>query len=194
MKALHRLNQIILLFIAFSTLGAQARVAPRCTPTPGRSAEQVDSEVTRGQSFSKATSGGWILRLVPVQEGWLLEIAMKGRETEDLSRLTPPWHFVPNPREIEGWHFRNADNTDSNDGNVNASQELREFIFSPQVGREIQGPLATASPTIGEVELVQAFGRGWLHLNEFRLTPARRGERAALERLKFSACLTWPAR
>jgi hypothetical protein len=187
------LDQFILFVIALSTLGAQARVAPRCTPAPGRSAEQIEGEVTKGQAFSKATSGDWILRLVPVEEGWFLEIAMRGRETEDLSRLTPPWHFVPNPRHIEGWHFRNADNTGPNDGSVNAPQELREFIFSPLVGREIQGPLATSSATSEEVERVRAFGRGWLHLNEFRLTPTHRGERAGFERLKFSACLTWPA-
>lgn len=187
------LDQLILLLMAFSTPGAQGRVAPQCTPAPGRSAEQVEGEVTKGQEFSKATSGGWILRLVPAQAGWFLQITTKGRETEDLSRLTPPWHFVPNPREIEGWHFRNADNTSPNEGNLNAPQELREFIFSPQVGREIQGPLATSSPTIEEVERVQAFGRGWLHLDEFRLTPPRRGERASFELLKFSACLTWPA-
>jgi hypothetical protein len=187
------LDQFILLLIALSTLGAQARVAPRCTAAPGRSAEQVEGEVAKGQVFSKAMSGGWILVLVPVQEGWLLEIAVKGRETEDLSRLTPPWHFVPNPREIEGWHFRNADNTGPHEGSVNAPQELREFIFSPQVGREIQEPLATSSPTIEEVERVQAIGRGWLHFDEFRITPPRRGERASFELLKFSACLTWPA-
>src|SRR5207244_2737834 len=82
------LDEFIPLLMAFSTLGAQARVAPRCTPAPGRSAEQVEGEVTKGQAFSKATSGGWILILAPIQEGWFLEIAMKGRQTEDLSRLT----------------------------------------------------------------------------------------------------------
>jgi len=76
---------------------------------------------------------------------------------------------------------------------VNAPQELRAFVFSPQVGREIQGPSATSSPTIDEAERVQAFGRGWLHVDEFRLTPPRRGERVSFEFLKFSACLTWPA-
>lgn len=188
------ITQFILLLMALNTPGAQARVAPPCTLAPGRSAEQLEGEVTKGQVFSKVTSGGWILKLVPVHEGWLLQIAMKGRETEDLSRLTPPWHFAPNPRQIDAWHFRNADNTSPNDGSVNAPQALREFIFSPQVGREIQGPLATSSPTSEEVERVRAFGRGWLHVDEFRLTPPRPGEPASFERLKFSACLTWPAR
>ena len=187
------LNPFIRLLIALSVLGAQARAVPQCTASPGRSAEQIEGEVAKGQRFSKTTSGGWILRLVPTHEGWLLEITVKGRETEDLSRLTPPLHFVPNPREVEGWHFRNADNTGPNDGSINAPQELREFIFSPQVGREIQGTQATSSPTTEEVERVQAFGRGWLRVDEYQLTPPRRGERASFERLKLSACLTWPA-
>ena len=183
----------ISLVIALGTMAAQARVASPCTAAPGRSTEQVDGEVAEGQRFSMVTSSGWILRLIPTQEGWLLEIAMKGRESEDLSRLTPPWHFVPNPRDIEGWQFRNADNTGPNEGSVNAPQELREFIFSPQVGREIQGTQATSSPTPEEVERVQVFGRGWLRVDEYRLTPPRRGERASFERLKFPACLTWSA-
>ena len=186
------IHQVILLLMAFSPPGAQARTAPQCRPAPGRSAEQVEGEATKAQVFSKATPSGWILRLVPVQEGWVLEIAMKGRETENLSSLTPPLHAVPNPREIEGWHFRNADNTGPNEGGVNAPQQLREFIFSPEVGREIQGPLSASSASNEEIKRIQAFGRGWLHLDEFRLTPPRRGERASFEFLKFSACLTWP--
>jgi hypothetical protein len=115
---------------------------------------------------------------------------MRGREREDLSRLTPPWHFVPNPREIEGWHFRNCDNSGPNDGTVNAPQELRDFIFSPEVGRGIDynGSATTAE----DVERVQAFGRGWLRITEYRLTPPSRGDRAAFEWFNFSACLTWP--
>ena len=123
--------QNILSLLVVSVLGAQAPM-PRCEPEPGRRAEQIRGEVTRGNEFSQPTAGGWILRLAPDSEGWFLQVTMKGREMEDLSRLTPPWHFVPNPREIEGWHFRNADNTAPNDGSVNAPQELRDFIFHPK--------------------------------------------------------------
>jgi hypothetical protein len=116
---------------------------------------------------------------------------MRGREEDDLSRLTPPWHGVPNPRTIEGWHFRNEANSGPNDGSVNAPGELREFIFSPEVGRSIQyNGSATAVESVARVE---AFGRGWLHLDQFRLTPPRQGERASFEWLEFTACLTWPA-
>jgi hypothetical protein len=116
---------------------------------------------------------------------------MRGRDAEDLSRLTPPWHFVPNPREIEGWHLRNADNTGPNDGSTNAPGEFREFIFSPRVGRDLDyhGSATKAE----DVELVRSCGRGWLHMDSVRLTAVRRGERASLESVTFSVCLTWPA-
>jgi len=90
-----------------------------------------------------------------------------------------------------GVHFRNTDNTGQNDGSVNTPGALREFIFSPQVGREIQyNGSATAAEDVAKV---RSFGRGWLFIESYRLTPPRKGERAALESLTFSACLTWPA-
>ena len=189
-----RTNQVMLRLIAFVLLSgtavAQTRV-PRCEPAAGRSAERVHGEVARGDTFSQLTPAGWILRLVPVSEGWFLEVTSRDRNNEDLARLTPPWHVTPNPRQIDGWHFRNAENTGPNDGSVNAPQELRDFIFSPRVGRDIQGADAKASPTIEEVDAVRSFGQGWLLIESYRLTPTRPGERAAFESLQFSACLTW---
>jgi hypothetical protein len=183
--------RMIPLLLVGGLVSAQRVTAPACEPAPGRKAERIQGTLSRAASFSQATPSGWILRLTPLQEGWFLAVTTTGRETEDLSRLTPPWHFVPNPRAIEGWHFRNADNTGPNDGSVNAPQELREFIFSPAVGREVE---YNGSATTAEgVEKVRAFGRGWFFLESYRLTPPRRGERAAFETMTFSACMTWPA-
>jgi len=131
------------------------------------------------------------VRLEPVEHGWTLQISKRDRPAEDLSRLTPPWHFVPNPREIEGWHFRNAENTGPNDGSVNAPGAERDFIFSPDVGRGIE--YAGSATTPADVEKVRSYGHGWLLIESFGLTPAWPGERAAFEALTFSVCLTWPA-
>jgi hypothetical protein len=182
--------QAILALFAAAVVG-QREIVPDCKVQPGRKAERIHGVVNRGDTFSQATPSGWIVRLVPDREGWFLEVTMKARETEDLSRLTPPWHFVPNPREIEGWHFRNIDNTGPNDGSVNAPQKLREFIFSPAVGREVEynGSATTAE----SVEKVRSYGRGWFFIESYRLTPPRRRERAAFESITFSVCLTWPA-
>src|SRR5207245_1593682 len=155
------------------SVGGAQPGAPRCAAEPGRKAEQLGGGVLKGNAFTLPTAGGWILELVPIEEGWFLQVTVRGREEEDLSRLTPPWHGVPNPRMIEGWHFRNEDNTGPNDGSVNAPGELREFIFSPDVGRSIEyNGSATSSEDVAKV---QSFGRGWLHLDQFRLTPMRKG-------------------
>ena len=81
---------------------------PRCEAEAGPRAEVIIGEVIRGDTFLRSTPSGWILRLAPIRDGlgWFLSVSVKGRESEDISRLTPPWHFVPNPREIEGWHVR----------------------------------------------------------------------------------------
>lgn len=185
------MTQFTLQLISLAVIGAQGD-APRCIPSSGRKADVIRGEVASGDSVLVVTPGGWILRLRPGHEGgWFLEVSQPGRESEDLSRLTPPWHFVPNAREIEGWHFRNKDNTARNDGSVNAPQAMREFIFSPQVGRDIEYNGSATTPE--DVAKVESFGRGWLRIEDFRLTPPRRGERAAFEWLKYTACLTWPA-
>ena len=181
----------ILLVVLATGLVGQRAAMPACEAESGRRSERIHGTVSRGHRFSVSTQSGWIVRLEPDTKGWFLQVTTKGRETEDLSRLTPPWHFVPNPREIEGWHFRNADNTGPNDGSVNAPQELREFIFSPAVGREVE--YNGSATSVEDVEKVRLFGRGWLFIESYRLTPPQRGERAAFEMIKFSACLTWPA-
>jgi hypothetical protein len=186
-------NALGLNILLLTALGAAAPQtdARTCTPEAGRLVEQVKGEVANGKTFSKSTRGGWILTLTPIDQGWFLGVTVKGREDEDLSRLTPPWHFVPNARYIEGWHFRNEANTGPNTGSVNAPQRLREFIFSPEVGRTINYDGSATKP--GDVEKVEAFGRGWLHLDAFQLTLPRKNETASFVWLKFSACLTWPA-
>lgn len=161
-----------------------------CKAQAGRKAEEIRGTVVAGSAFTQTTPSGWILKLAPVSEGWFLQVTSIGRENEDLARLTPPWHFAPNPREIAGWHFRNADNTGPNDGSVNAPGELREFIFSPAIGREIE--YKGSATTVEDVDRVRAFGRGWLFIESYRLTPSQRGERAAFEAMTFSACVTWP--
>jgi hypothetical protein len=180
------------LLVALMALGFAGRLdsAPDCRSAGGRRAERLRGVVKRGEPFERLTADRWILRLRPDPEGWFLEVSIKGREEEDLSRLTPPWHFVPNPREIEGWHFRNASNTGPNEGSVNAPQELREFIFSPAVGQGIEYNGSATSPE--DVEKVRAYGRGWLFIEKYTLTPPARGARAAFETMTFSACLTWP--
>jgi hypothetical protein len=109
------------------------------------------------------------------------------RPHENIARLTPPFHFVPNPRYLEGWHFRNADNSGPNDGSVNAPQEEREFIFSPDVGHTIDYPPGDAA-----AEKLAAFGRGSLVITSMELGHLATGQRARLERIAVTVRLMWP--
>ena len=164
---------------------------PLCQAAPGRAAEQVSGRVSAGERFNQTTPSGWQVRLAPVQYGWMLEVGAKLHGDDDYSRLTPPWHGVPNPRQIEGWHFRNADNTGPNDGSVNAPQQLRQFVFSPQVGHGIE---YNGSATNAEdVERIRAFGQGWLFIDKSELSPKAQGQRASFQSMDFTVCLTWPA-
>jgi hypothetical protein len=153
-----------------------------------------EGEVVSGKSFEKNFGPGFYFRLEPLTHGWLIVIKDK-RGTEDISRLTPPFHFVPNPREIEGWHFRNIDNSGSNEPgekNVNAPGMVREFIFSPEVGQTIDGPEAKVKPTPDEIEKVRRFGQGKLTILDYRLKNLEPGRQASFGWMRFKVDLSWP--
>jgi hypothetical protein len=143
--------------------------------------------VERGEPFRHAFDRFEFL-LEPTEHGWWMDVREKGRD-ESLARLTPPLHFVPNPREIEGWHFRNPTNTAPNGGKVNAPQESREFIFSPEVGRTIQGPERKMSVTREDIQRVRSFGRGLFRMTSIELSPPIAGERARIEKMSFSCSI-----
>lgn len=169
------------------------RAAERDRPeAPGKPNRLVlAGEVRAGEVFEHRFGPGLVLRLEPAPAGWLITMRETGRD-EDLARLTPPLHFVPNPRELEGWHFRNAANTGPNEGDVNAPGKTRAFIFSPEVGRTIAGPTATASPTREEIEAVRAAGSGTLWIDDYRLDRIDSGQpRAGFAWLRFTVALEW---
>jgi hypothetical protein len=143
-----------------------------------------------GQKFALSFGSRFVFALEPGDFGW--EICIYERErTENLTRLTPPLHFVPNPRHIEGWHFRNAKNTGPNDGSVNAPQEEREFIFSPEIGGTIDGPQASHEVTTEEADRVEAFGHGHVQITHRELSPPQAGEKARILAMKFRCTIVW---
>ncbi len=155
---------------------------------------RIRGEVKMGETFEYAFGPGFCFRLDPNPHGWTIVIKDE-RGTQDISRLTPPFHFVPNPREIEGWHFRNADNSGPNEAgekNVNAPGIARDFIFSPEVGKSIDGPMAEGKPTAEEIKRVRQFGRGELRILDYRLTDLESGKQARFEWVRFEVDLSWP--
>ncbi len=154
----------------------------------------IPSEIYGNHNFAQKLDNGWVFRLGASRYGWKIYLFSADENTAniDLTQVTPPFRTVPNPREIEGWHFRNAANTGINKGDVNAPQHLREFFFSTALigtggfksskGAD-QPPMFEADPNDG---------RGWLKILDFGLTDLEPSQKAKMNYLKFKACLTWP--
>lgn len=132
--------------------------------------------IQAGERFQGQFGPGFLFVLEPVPDGWEIRVMAQGRE-ENLARLSPPLHFMPNPREIEGWQFMDDPSPclsrpyDAEAGPENP----RKFIFSPEVGQTIQGPDAPLSVAVEEVERVRRFGRGTLTIEDYALGPERNG-------------------
>ncbi len=146
-------------------------------------------EVFGDQSFYLTLDNGWVFALIRISHGWAVRVY--DRETlpqVDLTQITPPFSAaVPNARDIQGWHFRNARNTGVNQGDVNAPQALRVFHFSE--GLTGTGGFKPSAPDAG---VDNADGRGWLQVVDYALSDLAPGQRASMKYLKFQACLTWP--
>ena len=170
----------ITIAVCFAFWGGVAHAVP-CDPAEERAAARLTGDVSAGERFAAPAGPGWTFALEPDGHGWTIRLLDRGGD--DLSRITPPFHFVPNPRELHGWHFRNRANTGPNIGDVNAPQRLREFIFDR--GGSADWPLAE--------RVAAAEGRGSFEITECSLSPPEPGERASFTELAFGACLTWPA-
>jgi hypothetical protein len=185
-----------------SPVSFHAQTEMKGSPYPGifyqsvacRDSIRFTGEISAGTPFLRYFGNGFAFHLKPMPQGWMLSITDE-RGTEDISRFTPPWHFTPNPRDIEGWHFRNADNTGPNeagDKNVNAPGNVREFLFSPEVGRTIGGPEATSYPTNEEMKRIEQYGKGVLTILDSRLGNLLPNQQARFEWMRFQVEMTWP--
>jgi hypothetical protein len=138
--------------------------------------ETFSGKIMAGERLRRPFGGRFEFILEPMPMGWEIVIQELGRH-ENLSRLTPPLHFVPNPREIDGWHF--LDNPSDCAARPYAAEagpeNPRKFIFSPEVGKKIAGPDAGQSVTPEEIQSIEKFGRGTLMLEKFELQPGMDG-------------------
>ena len=101
---------------------------------------------------------------------------MKKRRADDLAGLTLTVATEPNPRDIEGWDFRNEDNTGPSTMNSSVfSQDDREFIFHRRWGRSsmVQDPAMTSVDD--DLDRIEAFGEGELKITDLKLSPPRPG-------------------
>ncbi len=131
--------------------------------------------VERGQTFSRSFDG-FVFALVPTEYGWDIDISQGAQHY--LANMTGPRHFVPNPTEIEGWHFRNAANTGRNTGDVNAPQTTRRFLFSPRW------------PHCEDAEGLDKDGQGTLEITHMELGNLQPGQKANFRSMRFAVTLT----
>jgi hypothetical protein len=149
---------------------------------PARACVTFDGNVERGARFERPFGPGLTFTLEPADLGWSVTVRDE-RPQENIARITPPFHFVPNPRDIHGWHFRNAANTGPNDGAVNAPQLEREFCFTPEVGRPGESRRSVSPRDVG---------RGQLTIGRHELGNLNPGQTARFERMQFRVFLSWP--
>jgi len=151
--------------------------------------EKISGQIAAGDRFCRPFGSRFEFILEPTLSGWEIVVREFGR-TENLSRLTPPLHSAPNPREIEGWHLtgKPGDCSSRPYQAETGPANPREFIFAPEVGEGIDGEKAGRSITAEDVEKVRCFGRGTLFIEAFKLEPGGNGC-PKIEWLKFSAQL-----
>ncbi|MDH3472814.1 MAG: hypothetical protein OEM59_03895 [Rhodospirillales bacterium] len=181
-------------------------------PAAGDEAQSLEFEasVRRGEAFERPLPDGLVFALRPREHGWLVWLGDPAQPSANYAVIaTPPFRGV-NPTQIEGWHFRNADNTGPNavgTKNVNAPQDMRAFYFvaSPEAyratARDLDVALWGAGKTADEVaaargRLLSGVGKGagTLEITRLELGNLVPGERAWIERMAFTVTLVPAAR
>ncbi len=180
---------------------AAPRIAAPGECTADASALTIDGAVTRGARFARPLPGGLAFELRPMLQGWVIWIGDPARPEENYAGVATPPFRGPNPTVIQGWHFRNADNTGPNaagPGNVNVPQHTRRFRFVLDKAR-----FDTAMETLGvafwpgdrglaEVDAAREAYRaietadGTLQITDLELGNLVAGERAWIERAGFT--------
>ncbi|GJM44988.1 MAG: hypothetical protein DHS20C21_18300 [Gemmatimonadota bacterium] len=191
----------------FAAFGAPplASAEPCCSTSTHHAARIVaqtpDGHWLEGESpevygrhwFRQPVGQGWVFALVPQEHGWSIRLYdSEGADAVDLSAITPPHGGPVNPRDVFGWHFRNADNTGPNVGDVNAPQGTREFFFSRAISGT-GGFKPSADPDSARWAAPDSSdGLGWFRVLDYGLSDLEPGGKARMTYLKFDACLRWP--
>lgn len=162
---------------------------------------KFSGEVLKDQYFRQEITKNLVFCLKPNKLGW--EISVTDTLENDCERnfnvpVTPPWHGE-NPIFISGYQFRNSDNTDVNDGSVNAPQEIRcfNFVFS-QEGYErmlaerkcLQWNIDCSDSGMEEEQIYTS--RGILTITELELGNLIPNEQAWIDSMKFDVEIYLP--
>ena len=183
-----RMFAILIVATVISALGADARAGEDCRPGAQFDQAVFAADLTAGETFRLQVHERLTFQLSPTRFGWSVQALDPGGH--DRALITPPVRMPEtNPRNIAGWHFRNADNTGPNQGDVNAPQRRREFVFGPQAVADDPSGRPATRPTV-EPQPAE-YGRGVLMIEDFTLANLAPGERARLATLKIAGCIAW---
>ena len=167
---------------------------------------RFSGEVLKGRSFERQVGANLFFRLVPEELGWSISVGSKAVRENFCSVVTPPYRGM-NALVIEGWHFRNSDNSGPNEPgpkNVNAPQELREFYFvlnEADYRRAFDAlqillwPYSYSKQQIDAAEGAHAKvrkGRGKLMIRDLKLNVLELGKQAGIDWMAFDVELTFP--
>lgn len=148
-------------------------------------------------------------RLLPTRDGWIIWIGDPvDRDRNFVAAATPPFRGGVNPAVIQGWHFRNSDNTGPNAAgpkNVNAPQKRRDFAFVlngedfVRARQALDVLLWRKDRPAEEVAAAEAAfaripkARGILQIEALELSNLVKGGRASIDRMAFTVTIDWPA-
>ena len=129
MFALSPLGNLRILALAISLfLSGVGNGQPK---SPPNLSIRLHGEVHRSEKFEREIGRGLVFRLAPSEFGWDIEVGPKDGTDNYMGCVNEPLHGIT-PFQIEGWLFRNDDNT----ANLKPSElltpgigEKREFQF-----------------------------------------------------------------
>ena len=191
-----------------TALAADA-VAQRSTnsaPSAIQNNVKFSGEALKGQSFARQMAANLFFRLAPDELGWSISVGTQAAGKNFCGVVTPPYRGL-NALAIEGWHFRNSDNSGSNEPgpkNVNAPRELREFYFVLNEAdyrrafdalQIILWPYSYSKQQIDAAERAHAKlrkGTGKLTIRELQLNALEPGKLAGIDRIAFDVDLIFP--
>jgi len=197
----HLLPRILAAFLGALFLAYSAIAAPDRTIT-------FSGEVNKDQRFEKQIGEDLYFCLLPQELGWTVFIGNKEELDNNFAGVvTPPYHGI-NQLYIEGWHFRNADNSGPNEAgekNVNAPQHVREFNFvltrrdyekASDALKKTLWPYSFTAPELQEAERRQAHVReaeGVLTVTQLELNNLELARQAGVDHMAFEVQLHLPA-
>ena len=183
-------------------IGVPCASCPEHTFVRGRTA-LFSAEVIRGQPYRRELWDGLRFELRPRELGWEMAVLDSVRPKENLAQIRTSTADGPDPRLLEGWHFRSvapgAGKRDPGKGDWGAWLKTRVFQFSrdPARGLPPPSPAAAKAPAAGgaedaiedEDEVDPPPGRGVLTVESVKLGPAAEGAREGIETMRFTVAI-----